>query len=300
MFKPLISIGISAYNEEQHIENLLRTLISQDNTKFSLQEIIVILDNCSDKTFEKVNKVTDKRISIVNDFERKGKTLRVNQIIDTFVGDILIILDADIEIYDSSFINKVVEAFIEDQEIGLACPSIKPKKPVNFIQRGIYASVKAYKNYANLIENGNNVFTCVGRALALSRKLAKVTNIPETIFSDDGYLYLHCLKKGFKYLFLETTSVYYSMPKTLSDHIKQNSRFEASSDNLAMFFGNDALKAYEKDKSLFFLCLIKEFLKQPVESLAILTINLFCKLKGKGSKGKLPVAWSTATSTKNR
>ena len=52
MIKPKVSVGISAYNEEHNLAQLLRSITRGKAQSFELAEIIVVSDGSTDRTAE--------------------------------------------------------------------------------------------------------------------------------------------------------------------------------------------------------------------------------------------------------
>ena len=76
--KPTISIGIPAYNEAENIQNLLRCILSQDMSLYTLEEIYVISDGSTDRTVEEASSIADSRIKVTDVKERIGKSEHLN------------------------------------------------------------------------------------------------------------------------------------------------------------------------------------------------------------------------------
>ena len=55
--KPILSIIIPAHNEEKYIEKTLKSIKNSDINNY---EIIVVCDNCTDKTYDLSKKYTKK------------------------------------------------------------------------------------------------------------------------------------------------------------------------------------------------------------------------------------------------
>src|SRR3989344_5220459 len=90
-----VSIGTAAYNEEQNIKHMLASVLSQKEKNIKIKEILVVSDGSTDNTVAYAKTFKDKRIKILDDHKRLGKTPRVNQLLKLFKSDILVVLDAD-------------------------------------------------------------------------------------------------------------------------------------------------------------------------------------------------------------
>ncbi|NRB41285.1 MAG: glycosyltransferase family 2 protein [Pseudomonadales bacterium] len=119
-FKPLpsISILISAYNEEEYIEETLKNKLQLDYPKTQI-EILVVSDASTDKTDAIVKKLASTStipITLVRQDSRQGKTAGLNRLVTLANSDILIFSDAN-SIYDASAVKQLVKQF-KDPKVG--------------------------------------------------------------------------------------------------------------------------------------------------------------------------------------
>lgn len=105
-----ISVVIPAHNEEDYIENCVKSLLNQDYEDF---EIIVSLNLCTDKTEEIVKKY--KAVKIVKE-EKKGVTYARQKGSKEASGDILVSADAD-TIYPNEWLSRIAWNFKNKKEI---------------------------------------------------------------------------------------------------------------------------------------------------------------------------------------
>ncbi|HEX9261148.1 MAG TPA: glycosyltransferase family 2 protein [Candidatus Bathyarchaeia archaeon] len=99
-----VSIFIPVFRESEQLPNLLRDLVSQDISK----EIIVTIDEPSDGFLEKVNHFNG--VQFIINRERIGKANALNDAAKISSGEILLFLDADIELTgDPDFLKKIVK-----------------------------------------------------------------------------------------------------------------------------------------------------------------------------------------------
>lgn len=292
-----ISIGISALNEEISIPLVLRDILDQKLTSCYIKEIIVISDGSTDHTVSTVKSIKSKLIKLIIGNERKGLASRVVQLTKISKGDILVLVDADIRM-PSDCLEEISKSFSRDSQIGFAGGNVLPEKPTTLVSKAVYASVEGYINFSHQFNNGNNIYTAKGAMLVLSSKFAKTVSIPKNVFAQDHYLYLFAKKNGFKYAFIPDAKVYYHLPKTLADHIKQNKRFEATKGNLKDVFGDMAIDEYQKDQLLFYSSLLRIFLRKPILSILIYLINIYCKISANLNYKKYSYKWSKVRTTK--
>ncbi|MBC2696065.1 MAG: glycosyltransferase family 2 protein [Desulfobacteraceae bacterium] len=113
--QPMVSLLISAYNEEGIIKKKLKNALSLDYPANKL-EIIVISDASEDKTDEYVKGFFGKGVRLLRQEIRQGKTTALNMAVSQACGEIIVFSDAN-SMYDRSAIKNLVKNF-KDPVIG--------------------------------------------------------------------------------------------------------------------------------------------------------------------------------------
>ncbi|WP_231450278.1 MULTISPECIES: glycosyltransferase [unclassified Thermosipho (in: thermotogales)] len=161
-YNPLVSVIIPCYNEEEVIENTIKTVA---DSSYKNIEIIVIDDNSKDKTYKLAKKLETKykNLKVIKKKGEKGKPQSINEAMKIAKGDIILFIDADARIpknYISShifcFSNPKVEMIFTNFE----AYNFK-FKPVFIIQEIYFNFVKTifYSNIiVRMIFMGNGVF----------------------------------------------------------------------------------------------------------------------------------------------
>src|SRR3989344_4934940 len=129
-----VTIGISAFNEEANIKNLLFSVLEQKGD-FRLEKIVVISDGSTDNTTKFVKEVSNPRITVIDNDIRKGKSERQNEICAMAESDILVILDADILPADDLYIYKLIDPIIKNSGVGLTSGETLPINPKSFFEK---------------------------------------------------------------------------------------------------------------------------------------------------------------------
>lgn len=112
MIKKIVSVVISAYNEEGNIDKLHEELLKVINDFNDLNfEIIFVNDGSTDDTLNKVKNLQHKfdGIKIVNFTKNFGHEIAMTAGMDSSVGDCVIFMDADLQhppVYIKEMINK--------------------------------------------------------------------------------------------------------------------------------------------------------------------------------------------------
>lgn len=106
-----LSIIIPAYNEEAHIEKVIKAVKSAP-IKIS-KEIIVVEDSSQDKTRDILEKSfgKDKEIKLIYQPRNQGKGAAIRRGLKDVMGDIVLIQDADLE-YSVTDYPKILEPII--------------------------------------------------------------------------------------------------------------------------------------------------------------------------------------------
>jgi cellulose synthase/poly-beta-1,6-N-acetylglucosamine synthase-like glycosyltransferase len=112
---PMVTIIISAYNEEKDIEEKVRNSLLLDYPEDKL-EIIVSSDGSSDRTNEIVAGIKDKRLNLRAFTIRHGKTDCLNKVIPDIKGEIVVFTDAN-SMFAKDMLTTLVKNF-NDPTIG--------------------------------------------------------------------------------------------------------------------------------------------------------------------------------------
>src|SRR3989344_276122 len=108
MKKLTITIGIPAYNEEQNIQNLLKSVIAQKQNRLVVKEIIVVSDNSTDRTNELVKKIKDRRVKLIKNKKRLGQSYSQNLIFSKANTDVVVLFEADTCPADNRYLQYLV------------------------------------------------------------------------------------------------------------------------------------------------------------------------------------------------
>jgi len=224
----LISIIIPTHNEENFIENCLKSIISNNYTKNEL-EIIVIDGNSEDKTQEIVKKYIAKYsfIKLINN-PKKITPISLNMGIKKSKGDIIIRFDAHAK-YEKYYIKKCVSNLLKHKVDNVGGTMITIPRTKSLIDKAI----------ANVLSNrfgvGNSIFrTGSNKPLLVDtvfggcykKKLFKHIGLFNEKLSrgQDMEFNLRLKKSGGKTLFVPGIVSYYYAPSGLINFIKHTFR----------------------------------------------------------------------------
>jgi len=92
--RPRLSVIVAAYNEAGVIQAKIRSALEQSYPADRL-EVIVVSDGSTDGTDERVRRFADRRVRLVRQEPRAGKSLALNRGVSVATGDLLIFTDAN-------------------------------------------------------------------------------------------------------------------------------------------------------------------------------------------------------------
>jgi cellulose synthase/poly-beta-1,6-N-acetylglucosamine synthase-like glycosyltransferase len=200
------SVGITAYNEEANIGQLLQAMLDQRLYSVKISEIIVVASGCKDRTIDIVQEhmVKDPRIKLTVQECREGKTSAVNLFLQQAKEDICVLESGDTLPGEDS-IEKMVHMF-EDPRVGMTGAH---KVPVNAPQQIIgYLS--------HLLE-----IPRTGELIAFRKVF---DHIPPDVAMDEAFVEALIVKRGMQVRYAPEAVVFNMGPETLGDFVRQRRR----------------------------------------------------------------------------
>ncbi|MFT4867933.1 MAG: cellulose synthase/poly-beta-1,6-N-acetylglucosamine synthase-like glycosyltransferase [Candidatus Nanohaloarchaea archaeon] len=131
---PSVTYLVPAYNEEEHIERCLKSLLEMDYPEDKL-EIIAINDGSEDNTLEKMRKFSDQ-IEII-DKENTGKANSLNLALQKVETELVACMDAD-SFAEEDMLKSMVGYFDEEDVKGVT-PAMKVRNPRTWAQKVMWA-----------------------------------------------------------------------------------------------------------------------------------------------------------------
>ncbi len=209
-----VTVGIPAYNEEQNIVNLLRSLEEQR----PLISEVIVSDDSSDKTPVLVRDFAKRSpldISLLHHETRRGAAAAWNEILHKATGDVVVLYDAD-TIPHPSCTEQLMSRVSENTAL---CAS--NSQPVQ--AAGIAGRASAFiSNWLRSIrQSGLSQYTVMGRALAISASAAGKIQIPPELIAIDLYLQCRVLEMGHDVSYNDDAVVYFKPPGSMQDLASQ-------------------------------------------------------------------------------
>ncbi|MDO8658206.1 MAG: glycosyltransferase [Candidatus Levybacteria bacterium] len=296
--KLTVTIGIPAYNEEANIESLLQEVREQKFVTALLCEIIVYSDASTDCTLEILKRMKMKSLRVLSGKKRMGKSYAMNQIIKHTASDILVLLDGDILIRDKHMIEKLIEP-IRVRHADLTSARVKEFWAKTKFEEILKISMLLKKDIFESYKKGNNIYTCHGRARALSKKLYTSIRFKNNIVAEDAYAYLYAVYNKFTYIFAKRADVHYRLPGNFKDHQKQSVRFIQSYKQLAYEFGKNFMAQETKlPKRIVLPFVFRYFLRYPLTLFLYILILVYMKIRSM-FVSEIKNTWGVAQSTKS-
>jgi biofilm PGA synthesis N-glycosyltransferase PgaC len=209
------SVGITAYNEEANIGQLLQAMLDQRLYSVEISEIIVVASGCEDRTIDIVQEymAKDPRIKLIAQECREGKTSAVNLFLQQAKEDICVLESGDTLPREDS-IEKMVRMF-EDPQVGMTGAQ---KVPVNAPQHitGYLSHLRLKLEHQLCLE-----IPRTGELIAFRKVFDR---IPPDVAMDEAFVEALIIKRGMQVRYAPDAVVFNMGPETLGDFVRQRRR----------------------------------------------------------------------------
>jgi glycosyltransferase involved in cell wall biosynthesis len=288
-----ITIGIPTYNEEKNIFKFFNSLKKQNIESNTIDKILFI-DDSDDSTPAAINELKKENpslnIELIHNNKRMGASNAWNTIFKESNGDVIVLLDADIELEKNCIVNLTNKI---NENTGLCASNTQP-----IIQNNNkFSKASAFIAFwlRSVRQHGLSQYTTMGRALALNSECVKHLEIPINIIANDLYLQCKILEKQKNVIYNDDAVIFFKTPSTMPDFYSQVTR---------SIIGHDQIKALTKKYSpnIPLLILLKEFIKNsfryPNYALALIFCYSMLPYGYFKTKKNVSYIWQTAKSTK--
>ncbi len=200
--KLIFSFIIPAHNEEDVIENCIKSILSQSEKNW---EIIVVNDGSIDNTQNVIQDIVNqnKKVKLISNTRGTSAAYARNRGAERAKGDYLIFLDAD-QILEKDFLIKLLDLF-QSNKFEIGAIRILSKKPKSIFQRGWHS----YRQY-------NKCATPIVKKTLFD----KIKYNEDLFYVEDDVLFEDARKLGHR--IIETDAwVYHIDPKTFKDNWRQ-------------------------------------------------------------------------------
>jgi biofilm PGA synthesis N-glycosyltransferase PgaC len=209
------SVGITAYNEEANIGQLLQAMLDQRLHSVEISEVIVVASGCEDRTMDIVQEYMAKepRVKLIVQECREGKTSAVNLFLQKAQEDICVLESGDTLPGEDS-IEKMVRMF-EDPQVGMTGAH---KVPVNAPQQviGYLSHLRLKLEHQLCLE-----IPRTGELIAFRKVF---DHIPPDVAMDEAFVEALIVKGGMQVRYAPEAVVFNMGPETLGDFVRQRRR----------------------------------------------------------------------------
>jgi cellulose synthase/poly-beta-1,6-N-acetylglucosamine synthase-like glycosyltransferase len=115
---PTFAVCVCAYNEAPVIERTIRNLLAVRETLAGGLQILLYVDGATDGTADIARRHADQ-IDLVVSSENRGKNHGLNRLADRVRAELVVLIDANVEIPAESFAN--LSAYFADPTVGCVC-----------------------------------------------------------------------------------------------------------------------------------------------------------------------------------
>jgi cellulose synthase/poly-beta-1,6-N-acetylglucosamine synthase-like glycosyltransferase len=245
---PKVSLLIAAFNEEEVIEQKIKSIYTTNYLVDKL-EVLIGSDNSTDRTNEIVSELTSVFPNLrFFPFElRRGKGNVVNDLFERSAGDIVVLTDANVMLEEATIFEMV--KYFKDDEIGLVDTRMVN---TNMHHSGISHQEKTYISREVQIKQNESILWGTmmgpfGGCFAIRREL--YSPVPRNFLVDDFYINMKVLEQGYKCINNLEAVVYEDISNNLKDEFRRKIRISTGNfQNLRKF----AHMLWHKTKGLSF------------------------------------------------
>ena len=216
---PAVSLLISAYNEEEAIEEKILNSLKIYYPKESL-EIVVVSDGSDDRTDEIVKRFSNQGVILKSYEGRIGKTECINKTIPSLKGEIIVFSDANSR-YDKNAIKELVKHF-SNEKVGFVTGCTKyflKKDDMGLYSISIYSKLE---NFTKTLES--QVSSCVGADGAIFAIRKNLFEPLDRLDINDLVIPFNIIKRGYRGLFDEEATCFEQPAQSLDAEFRRQTR----------------------------------------------------------------------------
>jgi len=201
---PRMAILMPAHNEEAFIGRKIANLAALDYPRGKLS-IIIVLDGCTDRTYEKALAALDRiddalNVQLLRYRENRGKVAALNAGLAATRADLVALTDVSAELPPDAL--KRAAAHFADPEVGVVCGAYALAAPGSEGERAYWAyqrRVKAAEAAVAAPMGAHGAFYVLRRSLAAP--------LPEDTINDDFVLPMEIIAQGYSAVYDEDIAV---------------------------------------------------------------------------------------------
>lgn len=212
------SVGVTVYNEEKNIGNLMRALLDQHLHRVEIAEIIVVASACSDQTVPIVREymAQDQRIKLIEQERREGKTSALNLFLAAATTDICVVESGDTIPHEYA-VEHMVRMFADPNVGMVGAQKVAVNTPDHIV--GLLSHLRLRMEHTLCLE-----IPRLGEMIAFRKTFER---IPPDIAMDEAFVEAIVVQKGLDVRYAPDAVVYSTGPDTLPDFVRQRRRNHA-------------------------------------------------------------------------
>jgi cellulose synthase/poly-beta-1,6-N-acetylglucosamine synthase-like glycosyltransferase len=288
-----VTIGICAYNEEENIENSVKSVYRQNYEGVSVSEVIVISSGSTDRTDEIVRGMLAEypNLRFIPQERREGKNSAINLLLDSKRTEIVVLLNADNTLYDENTLSNLIRPFSDD-EVGIVGGHPVPTNTKDTVAGFASNMLWALHHRVSLLHPK------IGELVAF-RDIG--TRLPVKSQSDEDILRMNLERKGYQSVYAPDAVIRNRGPENVRDFIKQRTRVNIGERYMKREFDYD-IPTWDRDL-LFSAVLdsVKDLGFHPIKMSLTVAMEMYSRMKAtsyvRSDKGDMGV-WNPVSSTK--
>ena len=296
--KTTVTVAIPAFNEEKNIDGILQSLLNQNTSSFHFQHILIYSEASTDLTHQKVRDWSKKNpiVKLKAGKTRKGKYLRMGDMFRENTSDVLIVLDADIVLKGTRFLEEIVKVIYKDSLAMMVAAHQVLLQPKTVIGKILHANFLLWDLVRWSVPNYDNANNFYGSATAFRGSFAKTIHVPSQLSDPHLYIYLLADKvKGFRYA--QQAEILQQPISTWKDFNKFLDRTLGKKDEeLEKMMGVNSETVHLIPWKYKMRGILKSFRLQPLYTIPALLLIVYMKLRPK--KTDSTAIWQIVSSTK--
>ena len=219
----LVSLVVSAYNEEEIIERKIMNCLELDYPKDKL-EIIIGSDGSTDKTDEIIKRYSQEGVRLYRFNQRQGKVNVLNKLIYKTRGRIIVFSDAN-TIFKPSAVKELVKHFI-DPRIGCVCGKLILQRANSSFEGKIEGIYWRYESFLKRLEGRmGSLLGANGGIYAIRKEL--FNPLPSNTIVEDFVIPMKILQKGYKVIYAPLAIAFEKSAKGISEQRIRKTRIGA-------------------------------------------------------------------------
>lgn len=275
-FRPMVSVIMSAYNEESSIERKIKNLLDSDYPNDSL-EILVGSDGSTDATDLMLTRMADKRVKVFIYKERRGKPSVLNDLVLQAKGEILVFCDVR-QLFEKSAISQLVANFA-DGNVGCVSGELVFESPEH--ETEVTKGVGVYWDYEKFIRKCesavHSMVGATGAIYAIRKEL--YLPVPSDIVLDDVYIPLNIARIGYRSILDPDAKAYDRPALAASEEYRRKVRTLAGNYQIFFIF-KDLLVPFLRPVSLALVSHKLFRVIAPFFMISVFLSNLFLAMNG--------------------